>query len=65
MPTALLVEDQFPILEHAEYTVLAAASAVSAICICQAYNGAFDVLISEVLMSPVPAHVGGPRESRN
>ena len=60
MPTVLLVEDESAILEHlryalerAGYTVLAATSAESAIRICHAYRGAIDVLVSDVLMSPV------------
>ena len=65
MPAALLTEDQFPTLEHAAYTVLVATSGTSAVRICHAYNGSFDVLIADILMFPVAASVGGPRESRN
>lgn len=60
MPTVLLVEDESAILEHlryalerAGYTVLAATSGESAVRICQAHHGTIEVLVSDVLMSPV------------
>lgn len=60
MPTVLLVEDEPAILEHLRYalersgyTVLGATSGDSAIRMCHAHQGAIDVLICDVLMSPV------------
>lgn len=60
MPTILLVEDEPAILEHLRYalersgyTVLGAISGDSAIRTCHAHQGAIDVLICDVLMSPV------------